>query len=78
MDSDDDLSRLATYVAEHFGFDALQEASRRAQATLTPIDVCHTADASDDIIESADGQFYDVDAFWLAVRRELRRPIVPH
>jgi hypothetical protein len=79
MADDDDLDRLATYVTEHFGFDALKDASSRAQATLTPIDVVHTADAeSDDIIEAADGQFYDVDALWHAVRRELERLIGPY
>ena len=31
-----------------------------------------------EVIEAADGQFYDVDALWHAVRRELERLIGPY
>lgn len=76
MSWDDELDRLATYVREHFGNDALKDAGRRAIATLTPMEVGVDAE-SDDVIEGADGQFYDVDDFWEAVRRELQRVVTP-
>lgn len=78
MPWDDELDRLARFVREHFGHEALKDVGRRAMATLTPLDDTAAAESErDDVIEGADGQFYDIDAFWDAVRRELRRLVTP-
>ena len=75
---DDELERLARYVQEHFGPEALTDAGRRVMVTLTAIAVEGDAADSDDVIEGADGHFYDIDEFWDAVRLELQRLVAPH
>lgn len=74
---DDELNALASYVRKHFGSDEVKAAGRRAMATLTPMDLVDPVD-TDDVIEGADGQFYDADEFWEAVRHELRWLVTPH
>lgn len=79
MPLDDELDALAAYVKQHFGARVVEDAGRRALATLTPLDLSEDAlYETDEVIEGADGQFYDVDAFWEAARRELRRLVGPH
>ena len=73
---DDELDELASYVKAHFGTEVLKDAGRRALATLSTLDLAEPVD-TDEVIEGADGHFYDVDEFWEAVRRELRRLVTP-
>jgi len=79
MPWDEELEQLATFVREHFGDEELKAAGRRALTRLTPLDVADEGETeeTDDVIRGADGHLYDVDAFWDAVRLELRRLVTP-
>ncbi len=58
-------------MRDHIGADAIAAAGRRALTTLRPLDIAdENGVEADDVIQGANGHFYNSDDFWEAVRRE--------
>ena len=78
MPWDDELEQLASFVRTHFGEQALLTANGRAMAALKETDRSDQIEESDRTIAAPSGDLYNVDAYFDAVRRELRRLVTPH